>query len=269
MIMHLTKRRAARGFNLVELMIAMTIGLLLMLMVVQLFVGSRRAYAVTDDISRMQENMRFASDVLNRTLRLAGYMSAPNEYAVDTDGITGVFGAGNLAIAGVQGATATASDTVTVNFEGTGTAPGNADGTIVDCLGNPVAAKVIATNIFTIQLDAATGANGLHCQSSLDPTKPAVPRLIVPFVDNMQILYGEDTNADANVDHYVDAASVLDVNRVMSVRIGMLFRTANAGLRPSNDTTPYNVNGVVLPAFNDTYIRRVATMTISLRNRTP
>src|ERR1043165_7328718 len=58
-VMH-TMRTRNQGFTLLELMIAMAIGLLLTLIIGTLFVQSRRTYLTTDDVSRMQENMRFA-----------------------------------------------------------------------------------------------------------------------------------------------------------------------------------------------------------------
>lgn len=62
------------GLSLVELMVAMLIGLVLLAGVVQVYLGSRQSQQVTENLGRMQENARFASDLLARELRMAGFM---------------------------------------------------------------------------------------------------------------------------------------------------------------------------------------------------
>ena len=57
-----------RGFSMVELMIAITISLLLLAGVIQIFSASRQTYTLQDGMSRLQENARYA---LER--HLAGY----------------------------------------------------------------------------------------------------------------------------------------------------------------------------------------------------
>lgn len=251
---------------MVELLVAMTIGLLLTVAVAQLFIGSRRTYATTDDLSRMQENMRYAHALLTRNVRLISYMSSPNRYPVDTDGFSGVFTGANIALQGTNGA-GTASDSFTIKFQGSDNAVGAPDGAIIDCLGNAIGAATIVTNIFTIANDATTNSPGLFCQSDQNAGAAAV--LVVPNIENMQVLYGEDTSGDSNADRYVPANLVSNANQVVSMRIALLFRSANVNVRPTIDTTAYTLNGVALAPFNTTHIRRVMTVTISLRNRVP
>jgi type IV pilus assembly protein PilW len=251
--------RAVRGFTLIELMVAITIGLLLTVLVSQVFVSSKRAYATTDDVSRMQENMRFAQDLLGRTIHMASYMSSPGNLQVSFDTYPGQFSGTNAALSGADGS-GTNPDSITLVYQGTD------DGTTVDCLGNPVLAGVYATNIFSIA--TVNGAPSLVCATSAGGT----PSVIVSDVDNMQILYGEETNGDFNADRYVSAAQVANMDRVVSVRIAMLFRTPSLRMRLTPDTTKYNLLGVELPAFSGgeaTRIRRVMTVTFAMRNRSP
>lgn len=67
-------RRKQRGISLVELMVALTLGLLLGAAVVQIFLSSKHAYRMQDAISRMQEGGRFAIDAIAGDTRMAGYM---------------------------------------------------------------------------------------------------------------------------------------------------------------------------------------------------
>jgi type IV pilus assembly protein PilW len=257
------------GFTLVELMVAVTIGLLLTVAVAQLFVGSRKSYATTDDVSRMQENIRFAHDVLSRTIRMAGYKGYAGNMTVTVGTDVGIFAPPNLALDGLDGDGGALSaiskpDTLTVRYQGTGDIAGNPDGATLDCLGNPVGPATIVTNTFTIIKDAATDASSLACND----------QPIVADVDNIQVLYGEETSlsGDSSVDRYVPRHLVSNIDRVMSVRIALLFRTPNTGVRSSPDTTTYQLHGGQMPAFTGkdaTRIRRVTTTTIALRNRAP
>ena len=61
------------GFTLIELMIAMVLGLILVAGVIQIFISNKQAYHVTDAHSRLQDNARFALEVLSRDVRSAGF----------------------------------------------------------------------------------------------------------------------------------------------------------------------------------------------------
>lgn len=244
---------AARGFTLVELLIAIAIGMALTVVVSQLFYHSRTTYTTTEDVSRMQENIRFAYQVFTRTVHLAGYKSAPN---VATEV---AFPPGQEPIDGVEGAAAGESDTLTIRFQGANSAAGAADGTIRDCAGTAIAAGVTAFNTFTIGV-GANGANALFCNGVE----------MVADVENMQVIYGEDTSGDLVVNNYVNRSQVTDLANVRSVRIALLFSTRSPNSALAIDsTTTYNLHGQVLGPFNDRLIRRPVVMTVSLRNRTP
>lgn len=63
---------ACRGLSLIELMVAITLGLLLTAGMIQLFNSSKVTFQTTDAISRVQENGRFALETLKRQLRESG-----------------------------------------------------------------------------------------------------------------------------------------------------------------------------------------------------
>lgn len=62
-----------RGMSLVELMVAMTIGLIILAAISSIFVTSRQTYTTQDRMARLQENARFAMQFLIKDLRLAGF----------------------------------------------------------------------------------------------------------------------------------------------------------------------------------------------------
>ncbi|PKL95396.1 MAG: hypothetical protein CVV18_05670 [Gammaproteobacteria bacterium HGW-Gammaproteobacteria-8] len=62
----------ARGLSLIELLVAITLGLLLTAGMIQLFNSSKVTFQANDGIARVQENGRFALELLKQDLRQAG-----------------------------------------------------------------------------------------------------------------------------------------------------------------------------------------------------
>ncbi|AKC87477.1 hypothetical protein WQ53_12640 [Pseudoxanthomonas suwonensis] len=67
------------GMSLLELMIAVLIGTILLIGLVQVFNASRAAYQLSEGMGRVQENARFAMDYLQRDLRMAGHYGCVND----------------------------------------------------------------------------------------------------------------------------------------------------------------------------------------------
>jgi len=73
--------RAQKGLSLIELMVALTLGSLLVLGLLKVFDASRVSYKLSEGLARVQENGRFAMDYLQRDLRMAGHMGCANDQA--------------------------------------------------------------------------------------------------------------------------------------------------------------------------------------------
>lgn len=67
-------RQRQTGLSLIELMIAMVVGLVLMAGVLSIFISSRASYGLNGAVGKIQERGRFAMDFLRTTTRQAGYM---------------------------------------------------------------------------------------------------------------------------------------------------------------------------------------------------
>jgi len=61
--------RASRGFSLIELMIALVLGLLVVGAAIGIFLSNRQVFRATDNLSFVQENGRVAFELLARELR--------------------------------------------------------------------------------------------------------------------------------------------------------------------------------------------------------
>ena len=75
----------ARGFSLIELMVAMVIGIVLIAGAAQVYVDSHVAYQANETTARLQENARYAMSVLEPDIRMAGYWGLTNV----ADGVVG------------------------------------------------------------------------------------------------------------------------------------------------------------------------------------
>jgi len=63
-----------RGLSLVELMIAITLGLILLTGVMEVFLSSKNVFSSQQALSRIQESGRMAVEFLSRDIRMAGFM---------------------------------------------------------------------------------------------------------------------------------------------------------------------------------------------------
>lgn len=93
------------------------------------------------------------------------------------------------------------------------------------------------------------------------------PQEMIEGVDNLQVLYGEDTDADRTANQYVSAATVGSMSNVVSVKVSLLMRS----LRDFVTTKPqaYSFAGAAAVTPTDQRLRLPLTSVINLRNRTP
>lgn len=243
------------GFTLIEIMIAITIGLVMLAGVLQISQANKESSRLQRNMGFVQENMRIAMELLTRDIRMAGFN--------DT-----------LAIATPQPAfinvVAPTIDIPAVNDDPRSrTADGGADNNDqitlayqfdTDCLGqeavlDPDTGNRFTTNHYFISNDR------LMCRGSIGTAQP-----LVDNVESLQILYGENTDDDpGSANRYVRADQVGDMANVVSVRVGMRFISREA-VRSAIDTNSYALLDAAPFVPNDRLLRREITTTISLRN---
>jgi len=233
-----------QGFTIIEIMVAITLSLILLYGVTNIFLGSRTSYKLQTGMARMQENARFALDSLARSVGMAG---AQRTIAFDTANTQEAATAD--ATLGFTAANGQASDTISVNYTAT-----------QDCLGNPLAAPPggPTTASFTIARDPVTNISNLYCNG----------QPLAEGIQNMQILYGVDTDTDGVANIYVSANNVPNWSEIATVRIAILASTVD-----DTDVTNTNVyrllNTPPIGPFNDEQGRKVYSRTIMVRNYIP
>jgi len=80
--------RRQRGFSLIELMVALVLGLIVVGGLIQVLISNRTAYRLQESSNFLQQNLRYASDRVNWSLRMAdfwGGASAANVTGSATD----------------------------------------------------------------------------------------------------------------------------------------------------------------------------------------
>ena len=71
-----------RGVSLIELMVAMVIGVVLIFGATQVYVNSKNSYGVNEGVARMQETARYAMSVLEPDIRLANFWGLLKEPSI-------------------------------------------------------------------------------------------------------------------------------------------------------------------------------------------
>jgi len=328
------KIKHQQGMTLIELMIAMVLGLFIMGGIIGLFINSKQSYRIQENSSRLQENSRFAMFFITKDLRMADYwgclgttenidnnLNAHATFDLFTNAIDGennnatvdltIDGTDVITIKGAFGSApyvtqqpATTSASIKVEDD---SGLGLHDIVLVtDCLDG---------DIFQITNDPTVGAAGFdnlihNTGNAGNPTpgnadkplrkkygtdaqvyklnfatysirenpsgQPSLYRSInggnaselIEGVENMQILYGEDTDNDKTPNYYLAAGSAgLNMNNVVSIKVSLLMRTVEENLTSQN--IPYTIPGQATVTPTDGALRRVFTSTIAIRNRLP
>jgi len=76
-------KQLEKGFSLVELMIALVLGLFLIGGVISVFIGSSQSFNANEALSRVQENGRFAIELIAQDVRNTGYKGSCFVNALD------------------------------------------------------------------------------------------------------------------------------------------------------------------------------------------
>ncbi len=257
----MTKRSPARaqdGFSLVELMVAITIGLIIVLVLIQVLISNRAGNRLQDNLTRLQEDGRFAVELISRVIRMNGYQGdTANEW------LLGPLSAANGGLTPLDASDndTNGMDTIRATYSGT------ADGFVRDCHGNVVPAGTRVMNRFSV-----SAANELQCAVSTDDGATWQTLVIIDRVEGLHLLYGVDTNGDGAANQYVTAPNVADMETVVSVRVGLLLVTRDDFIAAGVDSRDYLLLDETLHAGaaapGDRRMRRVVSATINLRNHT-
>lgn len=326
MVMQKSTARKQKGLSLVEIMIAMLLGLFLTGGIMQIFASSRMTYKVHEATSRMQETGRMAIEVLARDIRMADFWGCASDLGnvvnnldsagtgfvdylaggvVGTDGGSGpdslMLRGGvdmDLGVEPPYGPQASANIKVPSNSLSQGDIVFAADCTGGDIFqitnSNPDSGVLVHNTGATVSPGNSNETNPLcpgsnaHCLSRIygADAKVMMPQEIfyeiaegseghlalfrngeefLDGVEDLQLLYGEDTDGSNVANYYVPANQVTDMGNVISIRFAVVARSYDDNLTGGIKQS-YSVLGDNRTAV-DNRLRQVYTTTVTVRNR--
>ncbi len=220
-------RHRHAGFTLIELMIALLIGLFLIGGLLVLVQAMKRTDTVQSGLSKLQENERLAMTLITNVVQTAGYFPDPLNNSQSSE----FPASGNFAVGQALYGTGTGTDdTISVRYATSGT-----DG-VLDCSGNTQGASTL-TNAFSLDVNG-----NLQCQLTVG-TAATQTITLVSGLTNVQILYGVQTNSASgnnSIDAYLDASQVTAGSYwpdVISVQIALTFQNPLYGTGSGQSTT--------------------------------
>jgi type IV pilus assembly protein PilW len=219
-------RPSHRGFTLVELMIALLIGLFLLGGLVTLMSAMRRTSGIQGDLGQMHDTERLAFSLMTDVIQSSGYFQFPTPPGTTTvltafpaETVNSVAWTAGQTISGTDGGSGSAqTDSMSLRYSSAG-----GDG-VLNCLGATVTAAT--TWIAQFKVD---GVGDLQCVLSVNGAAPGAATTLVSGVQYLQILYGVQTNTSAatfSADTYLTATQVTAGSywpNVISVQITLSF----------------------------------------------
>jgi type IV pilus assembly protein PilW len=243
-------RRRQGGFSPVELLISVTLALFLVVSMGSMLVASNRTSRAGDNLTQMQDAGRLALDLIGREIRKAGYR---NQRQFTLDVIFPSLGSSSPFLAFAESASLAGGDAaLSLRYQSSG------DTFTADCLGVTSGANTMIVQHLSVS------AGELIC------TRPgSSPAALVPFIEALNITYGEDTTTppDAAAERYVAGASVTDWTRITSVNVQVRVVSPDDGLADAPQSYVDLDGTVVTPT--DRRLRRTYSSVIALRNVLP
>lgn len=270
-------RTTPAGLALIELLIAMALGITLVSAVLQFMIANNNTYKLNGDISRIQENGRIALDVLVRDLQMAGYRqpktaggriphfflrrcnntAANADQPADDNAIDACLleGGGNR------------SDRIAIQLD-----PPPDDGTETDCLGNThLPSHSILVNVYTIARN--NGISSLYCRgydASDERWLGPSAQPLVDGIDSLQILYGVAASSDApnSVTKYISGDSLGDDDwsNIRAAKVAILVSNGTINAFGEQRERRYRLLDSDILAFDDRQLRRIFSTTVKFNN---
>jgi type IV pilus assembly protein PilW len=240
-------RTSHRGFTLIELMVALLIGLFLVGGLLTLVQAMRRTSTMQSGLSQLQDNERMTTTLMTDVIQSTGYYPNPLVNSATTEfPVTGSFTVAGQALvgSGAYGAAAP-GDSITVRYASAGS-----DG-VINCSGGTSGTSA-ATFTNTFSVDALGNLNCLLSVNIAGTVTTSTIQLIsgqvvngavVSGVTNLQVYYGVQTNiaaANSSVDTYLDANAVTAGNywgNVISVMLTLTYVNPLSGQPGQTATT--------------------------------
>jgi len=220
--------RRQRGYTMIEITVALFIGLFLLAGLFTILQNTRRTSTTQTGLTKLQDEERMAMSLLNDVIQNAGYFDANKYQTALTAWPAAVTVAGPagqpLTLAAGQPLTGThtsagAADVLVARYSTAG-----GDG-VINCIGATSTVAADWVNAFYVSSTTTSGVTTYELNCTPDGTTASgVP--LVTDVANLQAWYGISTQSGvSNVDTYrtADQMGAADWANVTSVRVTLTF----------------------------------------------
>ena len=279
-----------KGFTLVELLVGLMLSVFIIGVAITYMITSTRTFRIQTNETLIQENARFALDVLTQNFRLAG-LNPSNNFDNDLQVIYSDAkcpadessladnAAGNTACTqdGANDATDNNSDRIAIDYMVDASKSGSA--VIVNgCNSHQITVAAgsetrLASVFWTADIDG-DGVRSLYCQThNLDTeTAEGVALPLIDGVDRIQFQYGVDSDNDGLIERYQSFTNLGAANttNVRAIRVAMLL---NGGTNPDQNfdieaqvLRNYTLLDAPISGFNDQLFRQTYSTTVMIPN---
>ena len=224
------------GFSLVELMIALVLGLVVLAAGYNAYAGTSRSARFNTGLQTLQENGRYGISVLQRSLRLAGY--SPDSVLLPIDIEAGSDNA--IAARVTEARDCGGGDTSTATLPG------------------------VAVNTYTFVPPVAGDPDSgfISCTGNVS----GEPVRLVEHVESFRVLYGLDTDYDEfrEPERFVAWDAGIDPSEIVALRVALMVNSG-APVRRLEIAETHTVLDTTVTT-DDAYARHVYSTTIGFRN---
>lgn len=184
--------RRSRAHTLLEVLIAMVVGLLVLAAAGALYHAQRVAHGRAEDAFAMRDAATTALMLIGQQIQMAGFRSLDDDDALP---LPPLFGCSAARVRGDGAqvrceAARDASDAVLVRYVGDGVSTWPTIGDQVsDCLGQGIGApgeRPLVENHFDAHVSPSTGEPELYCEGS---GRPGTPQPVVSGIDQLRVRY--------------------------------------------------------------------------------
>lgn len=233
--------RVQKGFTLVELMVALLLGLILSGAALQLFMTNQKTFSLQQALSGLEEDGHMVLRYIAADIRNSG---RGNVIIGTVDGIVH-----DLSTDGGNNG----NDRIVINY----LSQWDCQGTDLTLAGSEPEGQQTVSSYY---VDNGT----LFCSSDLSAGQTP----LLSGVESFQVLYGIDGVPDGELaaTSYLTAAQLQPTDVVVTVRLGLLLRSATDDLPVPSTAETHQVLDVTHAAPADKALRRVFTTTVHIRN---
>lgn len=317
-----------RGFSLVELLVALLLGVILSSGMITVYLGAKQGSFYEEQLARMQENGRLAMRLLSRELVMAGFFAgtrsldgvlppavgadcSDDNWVLDASRPLGLVNdhTGQSVPVAVDDTPLTCvhgeeivSETDLLVVKRTAGEPSLRDGVVADRLTESTVRswylRLVPGEPWTWEKAAPGELAGLAASDPMasywkgmtrifyvrrysdpDDRDDDIPtlcmetiagdgmasRCLVEGVEDVQYEFGIDTDADGVPNQYLSAPSEAELGQAVTVKVHLLLRSIRK-VSGWVDEKAYVLGARVLSPRRDSYLRRVLSTTVFLRN---